>query len=236
MKRIFVALAVLAVAAVVITGCGGGGGSSSGGDTGGDTTLVTTLTGHILDVSGNPAVGATVSVDTGTRAILAATTNSSGLYSIQNVPMGVQFNMSVTYGGNTTQMNQLSIATTSGRVTNMNVVVGGDVAPAGSTVEFDPSYIPVYAGETSTIQFRVRNQYGDEVIPTSGHGWRASVVVTGGATLQTSDQLNAFSVRGGTAGQTARITVMVVMSNGFLASKTQTVTVQDMSGPPPPPM
>ncbi len=236
MKRIFVALAVLAVAAVVIAGCGGGGGGNGGGGGGGDTA---TLSGRVLDTSGSPVSGATVAVDTGTttsKAILSATTNTSGQYSIANVPLGVTFNMSVTSGGNTTQMNGLSIGTDAGSSASMNVVVGGDTIPAGSTVEILPSPLPVYAGETSIAQIKIHNQYGDEIAPAAGHQWKASIVVTGSATAQLSDELNAFGVKGGTVGQNARITVLVVMSNGNLASASQTVTVQDMSLPPPPPL
>jgi hypothetical protein len=234
MKRICVALAVLAVVTIIVAGCGGGGGGTGGG---GDITPKTTLSGRVINSLGEPVSGAQVAVDTGSaRAILTGTTDSSGQYSIGNVPVGVTINISVTSGGNTTQLSNLTIGTDAGSASGMNVVVGGEAIPSGCTVHILPDPMAVYTGETSYGEIEVHDQYGEIINPTAGSGWKATVVVTGAATLQIKDSATTFGIRGGTVNQTAKITVLVTTTSGSVISTTQTVTIKNMDTPPGPPL
>jgi hypothetical protein len=231
MKRIHVALALLAAATFVVTGCGGGGGG------GGDTTPKTTLSGRVLDSYGGTISGAQVNVDTGsTKAVLSGTANSSGYYSIGSVPLGVTINISVTSGGNSIQLNGLTIGTDAGSSTGMNVVLGGQAIPNGCTLSIAPDSLSVYAGETSIASIKVYDQFEQEVLPTESSSWKAGVVVTGSATLQLGESATTFGVKGGTLNQTAKITVLGVTAGGAVIGANKIVTIQSMDQPPPPPL
>jgi len=232
MKRIHVALALLAAATFVVTGCGGGGGGG-----GGVTTPKTTLSGRVLDSYGGTISGALVTVDTGsTKAVLSGTTNSSGYYSIGNVPVGVTINISVSSGGNSTQLNGLTIGTDAGSGTGMNVVLGGQAIPSGYTLSIAPDSLSVYAGEASIASIKVYDQFEQEVLPTESSGWKTSVVVTGSATLLLGESATTFGVKGGTLNQTAKMTVLGVTTGGSLISASKVVTIQSMDLPPNPPI
>ncbi len=238
MKRLYLALVLMAVVTVALTGCGGGGGGGGGG-TPPDTTPRTTLSGRVFDTNGTPISGATVTVDSGTvKAIVSTTTNANGQYSIGNIPKGVLLNIQISKTGiTTTIMNGLTIGLDAGSAVGMDIVANSQGPPVGSTVSLSPTLTDIYTGDTLSFDVVVKNSVGDPIYPTSGSGWQSSLVVSGAATghIQ-ADSPGTFSITGGTVGQTAKITVLVIRSDGSIASTSTTVTIKNMEGPPPPPI
>lgn len=235
MKRFFMALVLIAAVTVVLTGCGGGGGGGGGGT----ITPKTTLSGRVFDTNGTPISGATVTVDSGAvKAIVSGTTNVNGQYSIANVPKGVLLNIQVSKTGiTTTLLTGLTISATAGSSVGMDIVANSQSPPVGSTVELSPTMTDLYTGDTIGFDIVVKNSVGDPIYPSSGSGWQSAVVVSGAATAHIqADSPGTFLVTGGTAGQSATITVLVTRSDGSLAYTSKTLTIKDMEGPPPPPI
>lgn len=229
MKRASLVLAILAATTVIIAGCGGGGG---GGNPPGSTT---TLTGYVVDSSGLGVSGASVTVTTGgDRAIISDTTSGSGQYTLENVPLGEAFTVQLVKTGlPDATFNELTIGEDAGDTTYMDFVMGDVAAPEQSTLDISPTDMVVYEGETSEFDIVVSDSEVQLVTtPVS-----ACVVITGSATggMKANDA-KVFEVTGIEAGQTAKITVLVLMSNGQLLVEQRTVTIQSMEGPPPPPI
>lgn len=238
MKRISVALALLAAVTFVVAGCGGGGGGTGGGG-GVDPSTITTLSGHVLDTTGSPVTNAQVTVDTGAaRSILSGTTNSSGAYSIGSVPLGVSINIKVSkVGMNDILMNGLTIGTDAGSAVGMEILASSEAPPAGSTVSISPAFNDLATGETRTYSIEVLNSSGTLITPNSLTGWKSSVVVSGAATGRiNTDDPTSFKVTGGTAGKAAKVTVLVTLANGDFAAASASVTIKSVDVPPPPPM
>lgn len=242
MKRIHVLLAILAATGLLITGCGGGGGGSGGG--GGDTTPTTSLSGRILDTSGDPVEGATVSVSTNTsRVTITRTTDQNGSYNLPGVPIGVSLTITVSKTGMPDRvLSGLVIGSEAGDTAGLDIVVDSEFPPAGSTLSITlanglPLPKDIYANEETWCKIIVKNAYGDTIHPTRDSDWMASVIVTGGAVgaVSASDP-SLFKVVGMQVGAQAKITALLTREDGTLAITTAVVNVKDFELPPGPPL
>lgn len=115
------ALLLLAtVFSLTTAGCGGGGGGSAPGDDIINTPLLGTITGRVIDQSGNGVSGATIKITTKVaeeRANYGATSASDGTFKIQNVPAGEGWPMAISKSGFTTL--QLTVDSVAGQTTEI---------------------------------------------------------------------------------------------------------------------
>ena len=234
MKRIHALLALIAVISLTIAGCGGGGGGG-----GGSTPTTVTLIGRVLNSSGTAVSGVTVSIITGTRATITGTTNSSGIYSIANVPLGVSFDVSASGGGITTQSWTAIIlnGTVSGSSARMEIALQPDAPPAGSTIEILPDISQIALGTTPIVTVRVKDDIGTVLHSNYQALW--TVVGNVPTTLLNSSPYygKALQLTGDAVGHEARVTATVLLADGSTASDTMDVEVvsDDVEPPPPPP-
>ena len=132
MQRIYVSLALLAIVACVIVGCGGGG-SNGGGD---GTIGTTALSGRVIGTSGNALSGATVTITASGRTPISATTNGEGEYTMSNVPTNLDFTLTVTESGTSartwTGMRLNTINMPSGA--RMHIALAHNTLPNGSVL------------------------------------------------------------------------------------------------------
>ena len=234
MKRIQVALAILAAATFAVTGCGGGGGGGGGGNPG----VTTSLQGRVLDYMGSPVDGAQLSSSGGNKA--PAITNSLGVYTLTGVPVGTSITITISKLGLTTKtLTGVVIDPTAGNAADMDVVMNNEAPPAGSSISIKPlsGATEVVFAEPRTFAIEVRNSSGMIIYPNRDSGWMATLIVTGAAYGAISEsEPSQFQVSGTEANKQAKITVLMARADGTLAPASVTVTVKESDMPPPPPL
>ena len=241
MKRIRVALAIMAAATFIVTGCGGGGGGGGGGD----NTVTTSLQGRVLDPYGTPVEGASVSSTGGTKA--AATTNSLGMYTLAGVPVDTSITITITKSGFTTKTltGVVIDGATAGSSADMDIVMASDAPPANSTIRIVPYYssqsVAVYLDVPQYFRIEVKNSSGTVIYPSVASAWTPTIIITGaayGAIGAGTDDYDPtlFWVTGTTVNQQVKITALLQRADGTLATYTVSTTVQSTDMPPPPPI
>lgn len=227
-------LALLAAALfTALAGCGGGGG---GGSTGGGGVVTTTaIIGRVVDMDGNGIVGASLQATTGAdRAILTTTTGDGGQYTLSGIPVGTDFDLAVTIGGNpTTSYQGLRVGAPINGFSPMDVVVAPDAPPVGSTISITPP------GTTVTVatlpSYSVRLDQGNGIILS---GYPAVWTVSGAEGFLSGGGLY-YAVVPGAVGSRITLRAMVRLENGHVIFAERTMTVVSPGGdddnPPDPP-
>lgn len=213
-------LAAVAILVLLISGCGGGGG-------GGTTLITTNVTGRVVDIAGNGIDGATVEVDTATRALISVVTSGGGYYTLPDVPANTEFSLTVYSSGDTYAYTGVRVnAPSSGSTTPMDIVVTSYAPDVGATISIAPADTQIWA--TTNPSYRV-------VLDLNGATVYALWTVSG-ATGHVVDG-DYFMLTPGPVGTTVRLRAMVRLSNGqvAVAERTMTVVAADDDGPPPPP-
>ncbi len=220
------ALTILtAVSLIALAGCGGGGG--------GGGTLTTELSGRVVDSNGVGMDGATVTADTGVRAIIQDITANGGYFTLQDVPVGTDFTLTVSrldIGTRTYQDVQVDPSGTSGTPT-MDVVISPSSPPAGSTISITPSATELEMGDPLT--FTVQVSYGGSLLfPSHCATW----TIIGGATGQVESDSRYFAVSPTDVGSTVKLSAIVPLADGSAATDSLTMIVVSQGEPEPPPL
>ncbi len=231
-------LAILAVGLIVaLAGCGGGGGG------GGGVTLTTDVKGQVVDGAGVGIVGAVIEVDTGSRAIISAVTAGGGFYTLQDVPVGTDFSMTVLVNDTTLSYDNVRVGVPNGSgFTPMDIVFTTDTPPPpptggqAPTLSIVPPDTEVTVGSSPVFMVRVNLSEGNVREP-----YRAVWTVSGAAGQVTNGGYS-FTLSPGAVGSTIHLRAMVRLADGHMISAERTLTVVNPDGgggggdgPPPPP-
>ena len=207
-------LAVTAVALILaLAGCGGGGGSGGGG-----ITITTDVTGRIVDVAGNGIDGANVQADTGSRAIITATTSGGGYYTLRGIPVQTDFILTVDSGGTIQTYLGVQVGAPFNGSSPLDIVITTSASPPGTTISIIPDDTTIATG-TSPSFGAVIDQGGATANPI----WTVS-----GAEGQIDGSF--FTLSPGLVGSTVKLRAMVRLSNDQVTTAERNLTVVNPGG------
>lgn len=223
MNRVYASIALLALLAATLAGCGGGGGGGS------SSASTLTLTGLVVDSSGEGVSGATITISTDARAVLQTTTASDGTYSLASVPVGSDLTVTISGTGITTRSwSGVTIDTTGVSASAaMYVTMPSGLPPAGSTTHILPDPDPPEITEGTAPAFTV--QIKDSGGATLYNSFPAVWIVVGDipAQILTASPYDSkyLALSAETVGAIARVTAYVLCNDASTPSDTITVTV-----------
>lgn len=216
-------LAVMSAALILgLAGCGGGGGGGGGG-----VTVTTDVQGRVVDVAGNGIDGATVQADTGSRAVITATTSGGGYYTLPGIPVQTDFSLTINSGGTILTYYGLQVGAPFNGSSSLDVVFTTNASPPGTTISIIPDDTTIAIGTTPSF---------GAVIDQGGATANAAWTVSGA-----DGQINGsfFTLSPGPAGTTVKLRAMLRLSSDQVATAERTFTVVNPGGgddgPPDPP-